>query len=56
MTKKKEYDIEYMRTHCKRIYLLLNNDKDKDIIDRLAKEDSVNAYLKALIREDIKKG
>ena len=35
--------------------LKLNLNTDRDIIDRLDKEESVQGYLKRLIREDMKK-
>lgn len=53
---KQEYDIEYLRMKCKRISLLLNKEKDKDIILFLEKQSNVNGLLKRLIREEIKKG
>lgn len=53
---KKEYDIEYIRTNCKQIKLLLNKEKDADIISYLEKQTNVNGHLKSLIREQIKKG
>lgn len=53
--KKKDYDIQYMKEHCKRIPLNLNKEYDKDIIEFLESKKPVNAYLKALIREQIKK-
>lgn len=53
---KKEYDIEYIRTNCKQIKLLLNKEKDADIISYLEKQNNVNGHLKSLIREKIKKG
>lgn len=52
---KKDYDIEYIRTHCKRIALNLNIEYDKDIIEHLEKNKPINTYLKMLIREQIKK-
>lgn len=52
---KKEYDIEYIRTNCKQIKLLLNKEKDADIISYLEKQTNVNGHLKSLIREEIKK-
>ncbi len=53
---KKEYDINYHRTHLKRIVLNLNKEKDKDILDYLSKQTNVQGTLKSLIREQIKKG
>lgn len=37
------------------ISMKLNTNTDKDIIQRLEKEKSVQAYLKKLIREDMKR-
>lgn len=53
--KKKDYDVQFMREHYKRIHILLNHEKDKDIIEYLQKQDSVNQYIKNLIRNNIKK-
>lgn len=44
---KKEYD--------KRYQLKLNTHTDGDIIDKLSKQDSMQGYIKRLIREDIAK-
>ena len=52
---KKQYDIDYQRTKCKQIKLLLNKEKDKDIIEFLGKQNNVNGLLKLLIREHMKK-
>lgn len=53
--KKKDYDIQYIKTHCKRIPLNLNKEYDKDIIEFLEGKKPVGTYLKALLREQIKK-
>ncbi len=53
---KKEYDMEYARTKLKRIAFNLNKETDKDIILHLEKKKPVQAYLKRLIRDDIKRG
>ena len=37
----------------KQILLSLHLEKDRDILDRLAREPSMAAYMKRLIREDI---
>lgn len=52
---KKDYDINYHRTKCKQIKLLLNREKDKDIISFLEQQTNVNGLLKRLIREEIKR-
>lgn len=41
--------------NCKQIKLLLNKEKDKDIIEFLGKQNNVNGLLKSLIREQMKK-
>ena len=51
---KKDYDLEYFRTRCTVFKLLLNNEKDKDVILYLRSLPNVNGYLKSLIRDDIK--
>ena len=51
---KKEYDIEYARTKLKRIAFNLHKEIDKDIISHLEKKKPVQAYLKSLIRKDMK--
>lgn len=37
------------------VSMKLNSNTDKDIIERLEKEASIQAYLKKLIREDIER-
>ena len=43
---------KYDKTHTKGIYLKLNKETDKDIIDFLAGVDNVQGYIKQLIRND----
>lgn len=38
-----------------RVFIRLNNIKDKDIVDKLAAVSNKQAYIKNLIREDISK-
>ena len=52
---KKDYDINYVITKCKKYTLLLSKEKDKDIIEFLERLPNRNGYLKELIREQIKK-
>ena len=52
---KKDYDLTYLKTQCKRIVVLLNKNKDADIIEHLRTKESMNAYLKELIRKDMMK-
>jgi hypothetical protein len=52
---KKDYDLEYYRTRCTVFKLLLNNEKDKDVILFIRSLPNVNGYLKALIRADMEK-
>lgn len=51
---KKEYDLKYHQSKCKQIKLLLNNEKDKDIILFLGKQNNVNGLLKTIIRKEMK--
>ena len=52
---KKDYDINYVKTRCKKYTLLLSLEKDKDIIEFLQKQPNRNGYFKDLIRQQIKK-
>lgn len=52
---KKKYDINYIKTKCTAFKLLLNNEKDEDIILFLESKTNVNGYLKSLIRQDMSK-
>ena len=52
---KKDYDLTYLKTQCRRIVVLLNKNKDADIIEHLQSKESMNAYLKDLIRKDMMK-
>ena len=52
---KSKYDQNYQKSHMKRISIWFNLEKDKDLLDRLESQpDPVAAYIKALIREDLK--
>ena len=51
---KKDYDIKYAKEKSKRIYLLLNKEKDKDIIEILEKTNNKQGFIKELIRASIK--
>lgn len=53
--KKRDYDVNYIRTKCKAVKLLLNKEKDEDIILFLESKTNVNGYLKSLIRQDMNK-
>lgn len=53
--KKKEYDINYLKTKCTAFKVLLNNEKDEDIILFLRSQNNVNRYIKTLIRSDMMK-
>lgn len=50
---KKTYDVNYIKTNCKQIVLMLNKNNDKDIIDFLSALSNKNGYLKELIRKDM---
>ena len=55
MRDKKKYDIDYARINCRQVKLLLNKEKDKDIIEYLESHKPVQSEIKRLIRENIKK-
>ena len=44
---------KYDKTHTKGIYLKLNLETDKDIIEHLGGKDNVQGYIKELIRRDM---
>lgn len=46
---------KYDKANTTGIYLKLNNGTDADILAKLASVDNTQGYIKALIREDIKK-
>ena len=54
MRDKKAYDIEYVRNNCRRIYVLLNRNMDKDILEFLESVPNKNGFIKELIRDYIK--
>ena len=49
----KEYQANWDKENCKRLYLKLNKANDADIINRLDKEVNKQGYIKNLIRKDI---
>ena len=51
----KQATLRYQAKSIKQIPLRLNRSTDSDIIGWLDKQDSVNGYLKELIREDMRK-
>lgn len=50
----KEYHSNYQKKKCKQIKLLLNKEKDEDIIKNLENQENKQGYIKKLIRKDIK--
>ncbi|MBP3890780.1 MAG: hypothetical protein J6D29_01265 [Solobacterium sp.] len=52
---KSEYITQWQKENYKRIYLKLNYHKDADIIAFLEDKESKNAYIKELIRKDMKR-
>lgn len=51
----KRATLKYDRANTKQYHLKLNLNSDADIIARLEQQTSMQGYIKALIREDIKK-
>lgn len=50
---KARYDIEYVKQNQRQFMLKANRIHDSDIIEWLEAKDSIQAYLKDLIRKDI---
>jgi hypothetical protein len=46
---------KYDKENVKGVFLKLNKNTDKDILEKLWSEENVQGYIKGLIREDIKK-
>ena len=44
---------KYDSTHCTGLYLKLNNETDKDILEKLSSVSNRQGYIKNLIRKDI---
>lgn len=47
---KKDYDLKYQKENIKRVYLTLNKEHDKDIIEYLDSLDNVNGEIKEVLR------
>lgn len=47
---------KYDKANVKGLYIKLNKNYDKDIIEKLDTVESKQGYVKQLIREDIKRG
>ena len=47
---KKDYDLKYQKNNIKRVYLALNKEHDKDIIEYLDSLDNVNGEIKEVLR------
>ena len=47
---KKDYDLKYQKENIKRVYLTLNKEHDKDIIEYLDSLDNVNKEIKEVLR------
>lgn len=53
---RKQYKTAWDGANTKQIKIKLNIRTDADILDHLEKTENVQGYLKALIREDMKRG
>mgnify|MGYP007012584663 CR=1 FL=1 len=51
--KRSEIQAKYDREHCKYYSFKFHTENDSDIIARLAEVDSMQGYIKQLIRDDI---
>ena len=54
-TKQSLAQTKYDKSHCKMYGLKLNLGTDKDIIEKLSSVESMQGYIKQLIRDDIKR-
>lgn len=52
---KRQYDIEYAKTHVKRKFIPFNdtNPDDMELLAWLATKDNVTQYIKGLIKDDL---
>lgn len=55
MNKQSQASIKYDRDNTKRIFIKLNINTDKDILEHLEYKSNKQGYIKELIRNDIKK-
>lgn len=44
---------KYDKTHCKYYSLKMNLENDADVIEMFSKQESIQGYIKRLVREDI---
>ena len=44
---------KYDKAHCTNFHLKLNNETDKDILEKLYSVPNIQGYIKQLIRQDI---
>lgn len=54
-TKQTIWQRKYDDAHCARVFLKLNKEYDKDILEALATKPSKQGYIKDLIRADLEK-
>lgn len=54
MNKKSENSMKYDKVNTKRVYIKLNKNTDKDILDYLGGIINKQGYIKELIRKDMK--
>lgn len=49
--RKADYDVDYIKRKCKGYKLLLNREKDKDLISLLDSQGNVNGFMKQVLRQ-----
>lgn len=54
--KKTAYNLQYNKDHIVQVKFSFNKDYDSDILEHLQKQPNKQAYIKNLVREDIKRG
>lgn len=55
MMDQRAYNDQYQKDHIKQVKFKLNKNLDADLIDWIESQENVNAYLKRLVSEDMKK-
>ena len=55
MMDQRAYNDQYQKENIKQVKFKLNKNLDADLIDWIESQENVNAYLKRLVSEDMKK-
>lgn len=55
LTARQRASIKYTKKHIKKYYLDLNDNTELELIEQMEKQANKQGYLKALIKQDLKK-